>query len=82
MQLCVNNSSNRSLQFKRVEKVEVFNIKNKMGGWKLEVFRMTCYVSLPIVCFYVFNKPEYFKELLTEKRRYYFHREDPKSVNF
>jgi hypothetical protein len=51
-----------------------------MGGWKLEVFRMTCYVSLPIVCFYLFNKPEYFKELLIRDRRFYFSNEDPESV--
>ena len=42
---------------------------------------MTCYVSLPIACFYLFNKPEYFKELLTENKRYYFINEDPKIVN-
>jgi hypothetical protein len=51
-----------------------------MGGWQLEVFKMASYVSLPIVCFYLFNKPEYFKEILTETRQYYFTQEDPKAV--
>jgi hypothetical protein len=41
---------------------------------------MTTYVSLPIVCFYLFNKPEYFKELLTQTKQYYFTHEDPESV--
>lgn len=52
-----------------------------MGGWRLEVFRMSCYVALPIVCFYFFNKPEYFREVLTKNRRFYFSNEDPDSVN-
>lgn len=51
-----------------------------MGGWKLEVSRMTAYVALPIVCFYLFNKPEYFKEILTETKQYYFPQEDPESI--
>lgn len=51
-----------------------------MGGWKLEVYRMASYVALPIVCFYLFNKPEYFKEILTETRQYYFSQEDPEAV--
>ncbi|RNA44651.1 guanine nucleotide-binding subunit beta 1 [Brachionus plicatilis] len=51
-----------------------------MGGWKLEVFRMTSYVALPIVCFYLFNKPEYFKDYLIRKKRYYFSNEDPDAL--
>ena len=43
-----------------------------MGGWKLEVFKMCTYVSLPIISFYLFNKPEYFQEFLAEKKKYYF----------
>ena len=53
-----------------------------MGGWKLEIFRMSCYVSLPIVCFYLFNKPEIFKEYLAEYKRYYYPEEDKNSVIF
>ena len=52
-----------------------------MGGWQLEVGRMISYVAMPIFCFYLFNKPEYFKEILTETRQYYFPQEDPESVN-
>ncbi|CAF0769841.1 unnamed protein product [Brachionus calyciflorus] len=51
-----------------------------MGGWKLEVFRMSAYVSLPIVCFYLFNKPEYFKDYLIRNKRYYFSNEDPEAI--
>lgn len=51
-----------------------------MGGWKLEVFRMSGYVAMPIICFYLFNKPEYFKEYLIRKKRYYFCNEDPEAV--
>lgn len=43
-----------------------------MGGWKLEVFRMAGYVALPILCFYLFNKPEYFKEFLIRNKRFQF----------
>ena len=53
-----------------------------MGGWKLEVFKMSCYVTLPIFCFYLFNKPEYFKEQLIKDRRYYFSNDDTNSVRF
>ena len=40
-----------------------------MGGWKLEVGRMTGYVALPILCFYLFNKPELFKEYIARDRK-------------
>lgn len=51
-----------------------------MGGWKLEVFRMSGYVAMPIICFYLFNKPEYFKDYLIRNKRYYFSNEDPEAV--
>ncbi len=41
---------------------------------------MAGYVSLPIVCFYLFNKPEYFKENLARTKQYYSIPEDSKSV--
>jgi hypothetical protein len=43
-----------------------------MGGWKLEVFRMSAYVAMPILCFYLFNKPEYFKEYLVENKSKFY----------
>lgn len=53
-----------------------------MGGWQLEVYKMTGYVALPIICFYLFNKPEYFKDFLLRNKRFYFSNEDPESVSF
>ena len=43
---------------------------------------MTSYVALPIVCFYLFNKPEYFKEELASTKQYYLIREDQQGVCF
>jgi hypothetical protein len=42
-----------------------------MGGWKLEVFRIGCYVSMPVFCFYMYNSPELFQEHLKQHIRYY-----------
>lgn len=43
-----------------------------MGKWQLEVFRMAAYVSFPIACFYLFNKPDLFKEYIIDfKQKYY-----------
>ncbi len=43
---------------------------------------MTGYVALPIVCFYLFNKPEYFKEELASTKQYYLVKEDQQGVCF
>jgi hypothetical protein len=51
-----------------------------MGGWKLEVGRMVAYIALPIVCFYLFNKPEYFKEYVAKNKQYYLIKEETESV--
>jgi hypothetical protein len=51
-----------------------------MGGWRLEVGRMVAYIALPIVCFYLFNKPEYFKEYVAKNKQYYLIKEDRESV--
>lgn len=51
-----------------------------MGGWKLEIARMAGYISLPIGCFYLFNKPEYFQEILASTKQYYFPNDDKNTV--
>ena len=40
-----------------------------MGGWKLEVGKMSLYVAMPILCFYLFNKPEYFSEQIAKDKQ-------------
>jgi protein PET100 len=52
-----------------------------MGGWKLEVFRMALYISFPVSLFYLFNKPEFFKEILIDYRKKHFPVEDPEAVS-
>jgi hypothetical protein len=42
---------------------------------------MAAYVSLPIFCFYLFNKPEYFSEFLIRNKHFYFPKDDPHSVS-
>jgi len=43
-----------------------------MGGWKLEVYKMAAYVTMPILCFYIFNKPEYFSEMIARDRQVFY----------
>ncbi|CAF4476836.1 unnamed protein product [Rotaria sp. Silwood2] len=40
-----------------------------MGGWKLEVFRMACYVTFPLAAMFLFSRPELFKERVIEARK-------------
>ncbi|CAF1084433.1 unnamed protein product [Rotaria sp. Silwood1] len=42
-----------------------------MGGWKLEVFRMACYVTFPLAAMFLFSRPELFKERVIEARKRY-----------
>jgi protein PET100 len=53
-----------------------------MGGWKLEIFRMSLYIAFPVTMFYVFNKPELFKDLMIEHRANFWPKEDPDGVRF
>ncbi|CAF1068554.1 unnamed protein product [Rotaria magnacalcarata] len=43
-----------------------------MGGWKLEVFRMACYVSFPIAAMFLFSRPEIFKDQVIEARKRFY----------
>ena len=52
-----------------------------MARWTLEIYRMTAYVSMPIFCFYLFNKPEYFSEFLAKNKQFYFPKDDQNSVS-
>ncbi|XP_014085690.2 protein PET100 homolog, mitochondrial [Bactrocera oleae] len=40
-----------------------------MGSWRLEVFKMTLYMSFPVAMFHIFNQPAYFEEWVTKTRR-------------
>jgi len=42
-----------------------------MGNWKLEVFRMACYVSFPLAAMFLFSRPELFKDRVIEARKKY-----------
>ncbi|XP_077980827.1 protein PET100 homolog, mitochondrial-like [Glandiceps talaboti] len=49
-----------------------------MGGWKLEVGKMTMYVFFPVALFFYFNQPELFEDYISKRRRYLFPPEDLK----
>lgn len=40
-----------------------------MGGWKLEVFKMSLYMMFPVGIFYYFNQPQYFEKWVVKVRR-------------
>jgi protein PET100, animal type len=40
-----------------------------MGGWLLEVGKMTMYMSFPVILFHYFNQPEFYEEWVTSTRR-------------
>ena len=33
-----------------------------MGGWKLEVFRFSCYMAAPVAAFYLYHQSDYVRE--------------------
>jgi protein PET100 len=43
-----------------------------MGGWKLEVVKMSLYITFPVVLLHYFNKPEYFEKWVVKTRRTVF----------
>lgn len=49
-----------------------------MGGWKLEVFKMSVYMTFPVALFYYFNQPQFFEGWMIEKRNQLF---PPQEVN-
>lgn len=53
-----------------------------MGGWKIELTRMSLYIAFPVTCFYLLNKPELFKDLLVKDRATYYPPEDAEAVKF
>lgn len=40
-----------------------------MGGWWLEIGKMTLYMSFPVAMFHYFNQPEYFEKWVTQTKR-------------
>ncbi|XP_059621918.1 protein PET100 homolog, mitochondrial [Phlebotomus argentipes] len=51
-----------------------------MGGWQLEVAKMTMYIFFPVALFHYFNQPEYFEKWVTSTRRELYPPEDPKQI--
>ena len=52
-----------------------------MGGWKLEVFKMACYMTFPVGAFYCFNRPEiFFEQDVIEIRQKLYPPEDPEKT--
>jgi hypothetical protein len=51
-----------------------------MKRWQLETLKMSLCVAFPVFCFYVFNKPEIFKESLIKDRLENFPPVDKESV--
>uniref|UniRef100_A0A2R5LF88 Protein PET100 homolog, mitochondrial n=1 Tax=Ornithodoros turicata TaxID=34597 RepID=A0A2R5LF88_9ACAR len=47
-----------------------------MGGWKLEVFKMTIYMAFPVGLFYFFNQPKYFEKWVVKTKRECFPPQD------
>lgn len=52
-----------------------------MGGWKLESIRMAMYVGFPVGCFYLFNKPELFKDIIIEGKKKFYRPEAEEAVS-
>jgi protein PET100 len=50
-----------------------------MGGWKLEVFRMSLYMAFPVGCFWWFNQPSFFESWMVQKSKELFWPEDPRA---
>ncbi|KAK9504883.1 hypothetical protein O3M35_009054 [Rhynocoris fuscipes] len=48
-----------------------------MGGWKLEIFRMSIYMAFPVGIFHYFNQPQYFEEWVVKTRRELYPPETP-----
>jgi hypothetical protein len=40
-----------------------------MGGWKLEFFKMTCYLAFPVGAYLSFSRPELFGRNAMEIRK-------------
>ena len=51
-----------------------------VSRWHIETFKMTLCLSFPILCFYVFNKPEIFKEYLLRDKLANFPPKDKEGV--
>ncbi|XP_020367224.2 LOW QUALITY PROTEIN: protein PET100 homolog, mitochondrial [Rhincodon typus] len=41
----------------------------KMGGVRLEIFRMCLYLSFPVTVFWISNQAEYFEEYVIKRKR-------------
>lgn len=52
----------------------------KMGGWKLELFRMTLYISFPVGMFLLFNYPPFYEQAIMEGRRALASSYDPEAA--
>lgn len=53
-----------------------------MGNWKLEVFKMACYMAFPVGSFYMFNRPElFFEQAVIDIRQRLYPPEDPEKLN-
>lgn len=55
-----------------------------MGGWKLEVFKMACYMTFPVGAFYCFNRPEMFfeKDVIEIRQKLYPPEDKEKTAEF
>lgn len=43
-----------------------------MGDWKLEIVKMSLYITFPVALFHYFNQPEYFEQWVVKTRRAVF----------
>jgi len=48
-----------------------------MGNWQLEVFKMSLYISIPVLTFVIFNEPQLFEGVLLAHRRLQAAEENP-----
>ncbi|KAI3379921.1 hypothetical protein SNEBB_006189 [Seison nebaliae] len=47
-----------------------------MGSWHLEVFRMGVYITFPVVCFYIFTRPDLHSDWMTSQRKRHYPTEE------
>lgn len=48
-----------------------------MGGWKLEVFKISLYMMFPVGAFWIFHQPKFYEKWVIENNRLLYGYQNP-----
>lgn len=51
-----------------------------MGGWKLEVFKISLYMTFPVAAFWVFHQPKFYEKWMIQSHRVLYGHRNPTKV--